>query len=340
TQNFGYPTTYGYNDETLTRGTFPNGPGGTFFPIKNWLGKNQTFSYTNSFAYTTDRYFSLYGNAAYTYTGKYTLSGSYRTDASNLISEDPKYRYSPFWSVGLGWSLSKESFMLPVSWIDRLYVRATYGFNGNEDRSSSFLPLISLGGTPNTYTNDYTASISNYGNPTLRWEKTGTWNLGIDYTLFRGKLYGKIDVYNKHGKDLLATLSIPAINGTTSQKLNNAEMTNRGVELELGTTLRLSGNDIVWRSNFNFSHNRNVITKLFVAQYSASTLAGGGSAAYVEGENANSLWRFVYAGVENKQPMIQGPDHTKYDFGAFTPGDGRTYMVNTGTTVAPYTLGF
>lgn len=345
TETFGHPTSYGYNDQTLTVGIFPNGPGGTFKTIQNWLGNNQTFAYANSFAYRTERYFSYFGNAAYTYRSKYTLSGSYRTDASNMITDDPKYRYAPFWSVGGAWQLSQEDFFANVQFVDRLNVRVTYGFNGNVDKTTAFRPLISAGGTPNIYTNDFTATISSFGNPTLRWEKTSTWNLGIDYALFKNKLFGNINVYNKSGRDLIAQLSIPAVNGTTSQKLNNAEMTNRGVEIELGTVLPLKGKNITWQGNLNFSYNHNKITKLFIANYAASTLYSGGTGAYVEGENANSIWRFRYAGVENKQPMVYGPidkdgNQTKYDFGAFTPGDGRTYMVNSGTTVAPYTLGF
>jgi TonB-linked SusC/RagA family outer membrane protein len=340
TENFGSPTTYGYNDQTLSVGTFPNGPGGTFFPIKNWLGNNQTFGYSNSYSYGTERYFSLYGNAAYTFDRKYTLSGSVRTDASNLITDDPAYRYAPFWSVGLGWQAGRERFLEDVPWLNHLNVRATYGYNGNVDRSTSFRPLIAMGAIPNIYTGDVTATISSFGNPTLRWEKTATWNLGIDYSLFGGRVYGKIDVYNKSGKDLIATLSIPAINGTTSQRLNNAKMYNRGIELELGTSQHLKGNDIVWRGNVNFSYNKNRITDLFVANYAASTLTAGGSGAYVEGQDANTLWRFKYAGMQNGQPMVYGANGSMYDFGAFTPGDGRDYLLNVGTAVAPYTLGF
>ncbi|UKJ07008.1 SusC/RagA family TonB-linked outer membrane protein [Solitalea lacus] len=339
-ETFGNPTTYGFNEQTLSVGTLPNGPGGTFFPIKNWLGSNQTFGYSNSYSYGTERYFSLFANTAYTFKDKYTLSGSVRTDASNLITEDPSYRYAPFWSLGLGWQLGKESFMQGILWLDRLNVRATYGYNGNVDRSTSFRPLIAMGAIPNTYTGDITATVSSFGNPSLRWEKTGTWNLGLDYSLFQGKLYGKVDVYNKSGKDLIATLSIPAVNGTTSQKLNNAEMNNRGIELELGTSQSIKNNDIVWRGNLNFSYNRNRITNLFVANYAASTLTAGGTGAYVEGMDANSLWRFKYAGMQNKQPMVYGANGTLYDFGAFTPGDGRNYLLNMGTAVAPYTLGF
>lgn len=338
-QGFTQPTTYGYNDATLTVGSFPNGPGGPAAPIKNWLGTNQTFAYTNGFSYATERFFSLYGNMAYTFDGKYTLSGSARTDASNFITDDPKYRYAPFWSVGLGWQMHKEGFMQNIDWMDRLNMRLTYGFNGNVDRSTAFMPLISVTGTPNVFTNEYIASITSYGNPTLRWEKTGTLNLGIDYSILSGRYFGKVDVYNKSGKDLIATLSIPAVSGTASQKLNNAEMFNRGIELEVGTWQSILGEKIVWRGNLNFSYNQNQVTKLFVANYAASTLYSGGTGAYVEGENANSLWRFRYAGVFDGQPYIHGANGEKYDFTGWTPGDGRDFMVNMGTTVAPYTLG-
>jgi TonB-linked SusC/RagA family outer membrane protein len=339
TQTFGNPVTYGYNDQTLTLGTFPNGPGGTFSPIKNWLGNNQTFSYSNTFSYATERYFSFYANGAYTFRDKYTLSGSYRTDASNLITDDPQYRYAPFWSAGLAWQLRKERFMSGISWIDWLNVRLTYGFNGNVDKSTAFRPLISTTATPDVYTQDFKASVSSYGNPTLRWEKTGTWNFGADYTLFNDKLHGKVDVYNKQGRDLIAVLSIPAVNGTTSQRLNNAEMSNRGIEITAGTNIRIKGNDIIWRGDVNFAYNKNKITKLFVANYAASTLYSGGSGAYVEGKNANTLWSFEYAGVYDKQPYVKGAGKDLYNFTGWTPGDGRDYMLNMGTLVAPYTLG-
>lgn len=342
TQATNNPTTYGYNNNTLTVGTFPNGPGGSFAQIKNWLGNNQNFSYINTFSYRTDRYFSLYGNLAYTFMKKYTISGSARTDASNLISDDPSYRYAPFWSVGGTWNVMREKFMQPATWVDDLRLRATYGYNGNVDKSTAFMPLIAMASSPNIYTNDFTASISSYGNPTLRWEKTGTWNIGVDFSLMNSKLFGKVDFYNKSGKDLIATLSIPSVFGTTSQKLNNAAMTNKGIELSLGTRASILNNDIVWSGNLNFSYNKNKITKLFVANYAAYNLYGGGTAAYVVGKDANTLWSFEYAGIRqaDKQPIVKGAGTDTYDFTAWTPGDGRNYMLDMGTKVAPYTLGF
>lgn len=348
-QYFGYPRTYGYNDETLSVGNFPNGIGGTgVYQLTNWQGSNQTFGYQNSFSYTTDRYFSAFGNLSYTFDDRYTVSGSVRTDASNLITDDPKYRYAPFWSVGLGWQIGKEDFMQDAKWIDRLNIRATYGYNGNVDRSTSFRPLINVNSTQNLYTHDFSAAIQSFGNPDLRWERTGTWDIGVDYSFLKGKLAGKLDVYSKVGKDLMASMSIPAINGTTSQSLNAAKMTNRGIELEVGTQLPVYEDKIVWTGNLNFSYNKNKIQDLYKATYAASDLYGGGTYAYVEGYDANTLWVFEYAGVENRgtetssdwQPVVKGENGTTYDFSTWTPGNGLDYMKNAGTKVAPYAFGF
>jgi len=342
TEQFTNPISYGYNDETLTVGTFPNGPGGAFAPIRNWMGSNQTFRYINQSTYRTERFLSLYANAAYTYADKYTLSGSVRTDASNMITDDPAYRYAPFWSVGGAYQLGREAFMGGLEGLDRLNLRLTYGYNGNVDRSTSFRPLISLDTRPNDYTGDNTAWVSSFGNPTLRWERTGTWNLGLDYSLWQGKLQGKMDLYDKQGEDLIAELSIPAVNGTNVQKLNNAAISNKGIEVEVGTTLPIRGADIVWRGNLNFSYNKNRVTKLFVANYTATQLYGWNRdyGDYVEGYDANTMWMFEYAGIKDKQPTVKGANGDTYDFGGWAPGDGRDYLLNMGTRVAPYTLGF
>lgn len=336
-----FPTVYGLNEDKLTVGNFPNG-----VTVKNWMNENYTFSYNSGFSEFTSRYFSMYANAAYTFDNKYTVSGSVRSDASNLITNDPAYRYSPFWSAGVRWQIQEEKFMKSAEWVNRLALRVTYGYNGNVDKSTSFMPLISLSANPDLYTNENTATISSYGNPTLRWEKIGTFNVGLDYMLFDRKLFGKIDFYQKNGEDLLAQISIPAINGTSSQKFNNAEMINSGVEVEVGTSLNF--HKVKWTSSLNFSYNHNKITDLYRATYDASDLSYGGTSAYVEGRNAQTLWAYKYAGIANAgtpnspdwQPMIIGQDDTPIAFSKGRPvGNATAYMLNMGTRVAPYVVG-
>ncbi|MGE0076681.1 MAG: SusC/RagA family TonB-linked outer membrane protein [Bacteroidales bacterium] len=341
-KSFDYPISYGFNTDTYSASELPNGTGYSS-PLYNWVGWTETFSTSAYYQYSTTRNVSFYGNASYTYNGRYNISASYRTDASNFISDKAKYRYSPFWSVGASWTISDEPFMAENKWIDRLALRATYGYSGNSTSNASFKPTV-LVGNRDARTGDYEVTIASTGNPTLRWEKTGTTNIGIDYSFFSGKLYGNVDLYNKHGKDILASVSIPAVNGGTEQSMNNAEILNRGIELTIGTSQSI-GKDVVWNGSVNFSYNKNEVKKLFVASYSPISLVSGYA---VEGKDASTLWVYRYGGVQNlgtetspdMQPVILGPNGTMFSLGESTYSmNGLEMMKDAGSKIPPYTLG-
>lgn len=351
-KSVGLPNSFGYDDKTLANnqllGDVNTWTMWNYLPAiyaRLFYRFNPNSSY--SFSENTSRFFSLYGNLAYTYNKKYSITGSYRTDASNIISDDPKFRYNPFWSLGLGWQLGKEEFMSDLTWLDRLNLRGTYGMNGNIDRSTSFKPLINLDSNLDPVTQQPLASISSFGNPSLRWEKTKTVNLGLDFSMFKGKLSGGIDLYRKNGFDLIVTQSISSVNGTTTQKFNNGEMLNKGVEVQLGTRMPIKNNDIVWTGSLNFAHNDNKITSFFRSTYQAYELYYGPTTSYVEGQNANSLWSFVYAGLVNvgteanpvMKPSVYGENGDKIGIVQDPTGDALTFMENQGTTVAPTILG-
>ena len=344
-QSFGNPTTYGYNDATLSVGTFPNITGSTY---KNWQNSSASYSYVNSFSYTTDRYFSAFGNASYTYDEKYTVSGSVRSDASNLITDDPKYRYAPFWSVGASWQLGKEQFMQDVDWVDALGVRVTYGYNGNVDKTTSFRPLIDMGTSTNVATGSYTAKISSYANPTLRWEKTRTWDVGVDFRLLNGKLFGKLDVYNKYSMDLIGKVTIPYVQGTNSMTMNTAEVSNKGFELEVGSALQISKN-VSWTGNLMLAYNKNRIEALNVKPSNAYALVySGGSSAWMEGYDMNTIWAYKYGGLKNgateanpeMKPTLVGKDGNQQFFNSWPSGDAMNISYEMGTSVAPWTMAF
>ena len=349
-QSFGYPRTYGYNDETLSVGNFPNGIGGTgVYQLTDWQDYNLTLDYQNSFSYMTDRYFSAFGNLSYTYDNRYTVSGSARTDASNLITDDPKYRYSPFWSVGASWQIANESFMEDISWIDQLTLRATFGYNGNVDKSTTFKPLVNISSSPNVVTGELTGSMSSYGNPTLRWERTGTWDVGVDFNFFRSKLYGKIDVYNKHSKDLIADVTIPSVQGTTSMRLNNGEILNRGFELEVGSALRISRN-VTWDGMLTLSYNRNRVASLQQEPTYPYALAmyAGTSSAWMEGYDMSTLWCYQYGGLINTgtedapamKPTILHKSGLRETFDTWPTGEPMDVSYYMGVMTAPWNMSF
>ncbi len=343
------PTYYGYNPDLYSFTTPPGGVATPTNPMFNMFGAREyyvTSAYpTIDYGDNLDKYFSLYFNGAYTFDDKYTVSGSVRNDASNLISSDPTVRYSPFWSIGGSWQIAKEEFMKKHLAVDRLILRATYGFNGNVDKSTSVEPLISIWGY-NANTGANSGVISNYGNPYLSWEKTGSLDIGVDFSLWNGALHGKIDYYNKQGRDLISTVAISNVYGSDNQDVNAVNMYNKGIEITLGTTLRKNG--LVWSGNLSFAYNKNMITKLYKDRATLANRIYGPTSGweYAEGYNANTLWSFAYGGMQNvggvTQPVIvdkngENPSPMTIPTYSF---DSYDYLIGAGTSVAPYTLGF
>lgn len=338
-----YAPTYGYDPDHLTVGIFPNGTKN----LKNWTGNDLAIDYINKFSYHLDRYFSAYGNIAYTYNDKYSVSASVRTDASNFITDDPKYKYSPFWSVGFSWNIMNEEFMKPYKFIDFLKPRITYGSNGNSDSSTSVIPLISLNGF-NQISGDLEASIWSKGNPSLRWERTNTLNAGFDYSLFNKKLYGKIDFYTKQGYDILGNVSIPMINGATSAVFNNAEISNVGFEVLVGSDLNIT-KDLKWSGSFTLGYNKNKVKKLASTSVPYWWLSGEGVSGnfFVEGKPIGQMYSYIYGGVGNVGtesspkylPTIKLKDNEYMPFGGSTSYDGLDFMKYQGTTIAPINVG-
>ena len=344
-----YPLTYGYNDEQLTVVPPLNGIVSPTNQLFNMFGGSLS-SWDIEYpiaqrTYRVDKYFSLYGNASYTYKSRYTISGSVRTDASNLISSNPAIRYSPFWSVGVAWQLGQENFMKKIAWVNRLVLRATYGFNGNVDKSTSVDPLISIV-QQYPLTGTGFGSISNFGNPNLGWEKTGTFDLGLDFALLGNKLSGKIDYYNKQGRDLITRVAIANVYGTDTQSINAASMYNKGIEVAIGTLLQKG--KFSWSGNLSFAYNKNRITSLYKDKATlAMRIYGPGSRyEYVEGHDAGTFWAFKYGGMQEvggvMQPVIVDKEgkNPRALTSFITSFDSSDYLLDMGTGVPPYVLGF
>ena len=296
----------------------------------------------SSLGYRNDRYVSVYANASYTYADKYSVSGSVRSDASNLITDNPKYRWAPLWSVGGLWHISREDFMYEASdWLNRLSLRLTYGENGNVEKSTSPLTLIGMTQTPALTTGTYTGSIANYGNPYLRWERTATLNAGIDFSLFHGLLFGSIDVYDKVGKDILGTIALPSMSGTTTQRINQAGISNRGFEVELGVNKSFASTGITLSTTVTYAYNKNKITNLFNPNNSTSTVSYG--VAFVEGYPIGAMWSYIYAGMKDGMPQLGRSNGEVYPMtgtAIMTSVLSDGYLVYSGPTISPHSAGW
>lgn len=220
----------------------------------SWNNRNMTYKRE-----IVNRFVSIYSNAGYTYDGRYTATGSLRWDRSNLWGTNSKYQNKPLWSVGGSWNVHNETFFTLPSWVNMLKLRFSYGIGGNIAKDSAHYMTANY--FPNYNVGGIYGSIANRPNPELSWEKTTTTNVGVDFSLFKGRLNGSIDYYNKSGKDLLAnTMGVPTEGfGYSTYTINNGEMTNRGVEISLsGDIIRTK--DFSWNASLLYSYNKNEVT--------------------------------------------------------------------------------
>lgn len=342
------PYVYGFDPEKNIATPLPfggysgnNGAGQSVY-ITNITGDNVASlpGMAMIYGFLNERFVSVYANAGYTYDHRFSVSGSIRSDASNLITDKASYRWAPLWSVGGSWNLHREHFMLSAeSWLDRLTVRLTYGFNGNVEKSTSPVTLVSSNPTLSGSTGLPTTSVVNRGNPNLCWEKTSTINSGIDFMFFSNRLFGSFDWYSKQGRDLIGEVSLPTVLGASSQNMNSARMSNKGVEVVLGTNLAVSP-EIRFTTNITYAYNKNEVKELYHPTYNASFVTGG---AFVAGYPAQSVWAFNYLGMKDGIAYIEGPDGKEVsmdDNTAMYSGDAVPFLKYMGPAIDPHTLGW
>lgn len=219
---------------------------------------------------STDRYMTegILSRLQYDYAGKYFVSASYRRDASSVFHKDN--RWGNFGSVGAAWLITKEDFMDDYSsWLDALKLKASWGVQGNDailDADGYRVYYAYTDRYAVSYsdeTNEYSKTLSYKGNKKLTWEKSKAFNIGIDFELFKGRLSGTFEYFNRKTSDLLYNKPTPMSAGilTGSMPVNVGSMVNRGVELEL-TGYIFKRNDFDWSVNFNLTHYKNKILSL------------------------------------------------------------------------------
>ena len=204
------------------------------------------------------RILSYFGRLNYDYEGKYLFSGVFRYDGySSLLG---KNRWGFFPGVSGGWVFTKEDFVkesLPFLYYGKL--RASYGLNGN---ASGIGPYTLQGSyNSNKYHGNNGFLIGALPNPSLRWEKTASFDIGLNVGLLDGRLNLDIDYYNRLTSDKYADLTLPSTTGFSSIRNNNGKLRNRGIELQLSGKI-METRDFTWDASLNITYNKNKIIAL------------------------------------------------------------------------------
>ena len=237
------------------------------FPVnydsdRAWSLTNQGTPYQiDDYFSPDDKLLSYFGRANYNFKDKYLISATFRADASSKFNSSNRWGYFP--SAAIAWRISSEPFMkFAESWLDDLKIRFSYGTAGNNNIPSGQLVQVY-----EIKTSSWINGISNYwapskymSNPDLKWETTITRNLGLDFTLFGGKLNGSVEAYINTTKDLLIEFPV-AGTGYDYQYRNMGETENKGIEASI-TYHIVNKKDWGIDFNANISFNKSKIKDL------------------------------------------------------------------------------
>ncbi len=283
----------GYNNLALSNYTSVNG---------------YVVNFGDSKAYQQTRLISYFGRLNYSYKDKYLLQASLRRDGGSMFGANNQWGHFP--SIGGAWRLDKESFMQNQSIFSDLKLRASWGVTGNSSGFNAYTAQFISGSLGTFYYNGQ--QIGAYGpnqaaNPDLKWEKTATANIGLDFSIAKGKVTGSVDVYDKKTTDMIFNYNVdPMLVPVGTIVANGGTMSNKGIELSLNTTPVKTAN-FSWNSNLNLAHNKNEIVKLtspfFVGGDSIRRVQpdGGGQTGstlqiFKEGKPLGQFFTLKYAG--------------------------------------------
>ena len=219
---------------------------------------------------------SYFGRMNYTYLNRYLLTFTMRFDGSSRFEKD--HRWGTFPSLALGWKMKEEGFFKDINCLSDLKLRLGWGITGQQDLVNNdfgYMPLYVQSNDFALYPfgdEYYTTSRPKAYNTKLKWEKTTTWNGGLDFGFLNGRINGSVDGYYRETDDLLNSVKIPVGTNFNAQMIKNiGSLKNYGFEFSI-TGKPIVTKDFSWDLTYNFTWNKNEITKL----------NGGDSDSYVE----------------------------------------------------------
>ena len=213
---------------------------------------------------------SYLGRAEYSYAHRYSLSATYRRDGSSMFA--PEERWGNFWSIGAAWNMGEEVWFQNAlgSVVNSLKLKASYGTQGNDYLLTAtggrlyggYVDHFSVGNAGTDANPEFSVVQTYRGNRSLTWEKSKTFNIGVEASLLQRRLSFEFDFFVKNTDDMLGVHTLPASEGSPSSIYTNEQaMRNTGVELLLNGTI-IDTKDLKWRATLNLTHYKNELTRM------------------------------------------------------------------------------
>ena len=336
---------YGYvpeRGEIIVSPTLPEDfrPIGTDVNI-GWGPLTQLYNGGWSKTSTVTNYMSFFATVAYSHKNRYVVNVNVRSDASNRFGQDTNTQFDPTWSFGASWKIAQEQFVEDyIPWLDQANLRATYGIQGNVVNSISPEMIVQYQGLLESY-GEYYLTISSLANPQLKWERTKTWNLGLDLALFGMTM--NLEYYGRRSHAIIRQ-DLAQEYGIASLPLNGAIITNHGVEVTMNFT-PFRTNDFAWTIGLNASKNWNKSkdddrTARADELTHTDFLNGNHDRPLKNGYPLTAFWSYKFTGLNgtNGYPTFE---HATYDAVDGDPTlDPTTFLVYSGQSEPYFTGGF
>ncbi|WP_346304439.1 TonB-dependent receptor [Bacteroides sp.] len=287
------------------------------YPLSNNVVENrgQRYNNTSSGSATESYLVSFFGRVNYTLLDRYLFTATVRQDGSSRFHKNNRWGLFP--SFALGWKLKEEAFLKDVDVLSDLKLRLGYGITGQQNINSGDYPYLAVYETnkDGAYYPILGEGITyrpNAYNPDLKWEKTTTYNVGLDFGFLNNRINGAVDYYYRKTTDLLNSVFVSAGTNFKNKVLSNVgSLENSGIEFSINSKPVVT-TDWTWELGFNITYNKNEITKLTTGDsenyyVAAGDNIGGGrdmkAMAHAVGHPASSFYVYQQVYDENGKPI-------------------------------------
>ncbi len=238
---------------------------------------------------------SFMGRINYKLANKYNFQASLRADGSSRLAAGNKWSYFP--SLSAGWRISDEAFFQDQDFVQELKLRAGYGLVGN----TSIDPYQTFGRLRRTtYAWDenpaFGYALSEIPNPLLGWETTSEVNIGLDYGLFNGRVFGSLDFFRANTTDLLLNRNLPFTSGYNNILQNTGATRTQGVEFYVAANIINTPGGFKWNASLNAARLSEEITDLALTNEAGNPIDDVGKGWFI-GEPIKVFYDYEKEGI-------------------------------------------